>query len=334
MCAFQAYLLRFIGEAAAPLRLPAHPGSALRGALFAGLRSQFCQAPVLPDGRRPSCGLPPFRHNCPVCFLLAPQDELAPRGRDLPRPYAIHPRSEWVEAGAQFAPGERLEFGLVTFGKALAHFPYVMLGMEEVGRRGLGVGRGRFHLVEVWAEQPLTGRQGRVYVRADPTVRVPNLPITWDHVREEAGRLSRAGGGRLGLRFRMPLRLVWGGGPGERGSLVHPEQWSFPVLIQRLLERMAGLHAAYGGGPLEADYRGLIEAAGRVRTVSSSLRWLDLFAWSGRQGRKIPVGGLVGQVVVEGDLEPFLPWLVWAGITGVGKYADRGNGRIELVPGG
>jgi CRISPR-associated endoribonuclease Cas6 len=50
-----------------------------------------------------------------------------------------------------------------------------------------------------------------------------------------------------------------------------------------------------------------------------------------RQGRALPIGGLVGTISFEGELAPFLPWLQWAGLLGVGKDATKGNEVIDVV---
>ena len=46
------------------------------------------------------------------------------------------------------------------------------------------------------------------------------------------------------------------------------------------------------------------------------------------------MGGLVGEVTLEGELGPFLPWLVWGTLVHVGKDAAMGNGqfRLEALP--
>jgi hypothetical protein len=42
------------------------------------------------------------------------------------------------------------------------------------------------------------------------------------------------------------------------------------------------------------------------------------------------MGGLVGSVVLEGELGPLLPWLVWGTLVQVGKDASMGNGVLRL----
>ncbi|MBI4492648.1 MAG: CRISPR system precrRNA processing endoribonuclease RAMP protein Cas6 [Chloroflexi bacterium] len=313
--AFSVHQLRFVAEVAAPLRLPPHKGSSLRGGLFEALRAQFCLSPA-------ACGSPQAAAACPVCFLLAPVQEDAPRGRDLPRPYVLRPPAD---PRTDYQPGERFEFRFLTFGRALGHFPYALLGVQELGRRGLGVGRAGFHLQEVWAEHPLLGRQERLYRAAEPVVAAPALPITADQVEAEVARLGATP--RLLLRFHLPLRLI------EAGRLVAVSNWRFRPFFQRLAERLLALSEAYAE-PLPLRFDRLLQLAERVETVDNRLRWWDLFRHSSRHGRLLPMGGLVGEVVLAGELEPLLPWLVWGQFTHVGKYADHGNGWYELVPAG
>ena len=133
-----------------------------------------------------------------MCFLLAPVDEHALRGRDVPRPYVLRaPSTEapGVARPTSYAPGQVLEFGLATFGRALAQFPYALLGIEEMGRRGLGAGRqGQFRVEEVWADNPLAGRQEAIYRRSrDGLVRAPGLPVDAAQVQEEAALLASRG---------------------------------------------------------------------------------------------------------------------------------------------
>ncbi len=319
MAGFEVHLLRFRAEVTAPIRLPPAAGAALRGALFGALRTQFCLA-----GRGPACGSAELAQSCPVCFLLAPVDPGERRGRDVPRPYVLRPPtggSTVHEAGQSF------EFGLATFGRALGHFPYALLGIEEMGRQGIGSGRrGAFRLDEVWAENPLLGRQEAVYQRArDAVVRAPMLPINAEQVAAEVARLAERGGDRrLRLRLLTPTRLI------DRERLVKPDAFTFRALLGRLLERLSALFARYGGQPPGFDAAALLRRAAEVRVAESQLAWRELFRASGRHRAMVPMSGLVGDALLEGDLAPFLPWLVWAGLTHVGKDAAMGNGLVSV----
>lgn len=317
--AFAVHLLRFRAEVTAPLRLPPAAGAALRGALFGALRGQFCLA-----GAGPGCGSPALASACPTCFLLAPVDEHDPRGRDVPRPYVLRTPHGGPLA---YAPGQTFEFGLATFGRALSHFPYALMGIEEIGHRGFGAGRqGAFRLDEVWAENPILGRQEAVFQRArGATVRPPAIPLDDAQVHQDALQLGRQGAARrLRLELLTPTRLV------EAGHLVKPDALTFRTLLARLLERLTALYGRYGERPAPYDPHSLLAAASDVRIPERDLTWRELFRGSGRHGRLLPMGGLVGTLTLEGDLQPFLPWLLWGTLTHVGKDAAMGNGQLRL----
>ena len=315
------HVLRFRAEVTSELRLPVAAGAALRGALFAALRAGFCLA-----AQGPECGQPELAARCPVCFLLAPVEAGHRRGQDVPRPYAL--RVPFAGRELVYAPGQSFEFGMATFGRALEAFPYALLGVQTMGERGLGARRaGSFRLAEVWTEHPLAGRQERVYRAGDGVVRAPALPVTATDVAAEARALARQGAGRrLRLTLATPTRLV------EDGRLVKPADFRLRPLVARLLERLDALGARYGNGPLGLEVAPLLYAAEQVRVVEQRLGWRELFRASGRHGRLLPMSGLVGEVVMEGELGPLLPWLVWGSLVGVGKDATMGNGALAVAP--
>jgi hypothetical protein len=181
---FTAHCLRFVAEVVEPIQLNPHQGSAIRGAFFHAITDSFCMnRPALHTG---GCARCPLVQSCPVAFLVATLDPQADRGADVPRPYTIQAP---LNGKTRYLPGERLEFGLTMFARALNLFPYVILGLQRMERGGLGKRlaqndwrRGTFRLVEVWAENPLTGERQRVLGTGETLVQVPDVPITHEQV--------------------------------------------------------------------------------------------------------------------------------------------------------
>lgn len=185
---------------------------------------------------------------------------------------------------------------------------------------------GTFRLREVWSEHPIVGWQERIYRSEDRTVRTPTLAITHRDVVREAHRLAEQGAAqRVRIRLLTPTRLV------DAGRLVKPETFTFRAFAGRLFERLDALFLRYGSGSLCVDIAALLILARTIHVVDHTLRWQELFRASARHRRLVPMGGLVGTLTLEGDLLPFLPWLVWGTFTHVGKDAAMGNGCYDLL---
>lgn len=336
-----AHHLEFTLEALTPVALNEHQGGALRGALYHGLRA-FCAQRHLAN-----CVECPAVEVCPVAALVSTLDPSGERGRDAPRPYVIEPP---LDGRTRLEPGEHLCFGLTLLGAALSLFPYVVLAvrrLEEVGLgksvAALGWRRGKVRLAEAWASNPLSGERQPVLQAGDATVHVPDVPVRHDQVLAAAARLPRE---RLTLEFRTPTRLV------AEGRLVKSPE--FGVLFHRLWRRLADLSeckslsgglrpkggSSVGAGrraaegpespisnrPEPPDPYQLVGLAREVRLVQDDTHWVELESYSTRQQRATPISGFVGRAVYEGNLEPFLPYLVWGQILHVGKDAVKGNG--------
>src|SRR5436305_7638771 len=117
-----AHHIRVRATTKEPLELNEYSGSALRGSLFSALWGRFCV-----NKEAPICASCPLVHSCPVSSLVAPLRNEAPRGRDVPRPYAIRPP---VEHARTLKPGDQFSFGLTLFGCRLDLFPYVAMALQ------------------------------------------------------------------------------------------------------------------------------------------------------------------------------------------------------------
>ncbi len=129
---------------------------------------------------------------------------------------------------------------------------------------------------------------------------------------------------RLRLRFFTPARIR------VQGDL--QTDLSFELLARNLLRRVSSLAAVHGRGPIEVDYRGLIDRAKSVVTVGSQLRWWDLERYTNRQEEKLMVGGFIGAVEYEGEaIAKFLPLLVAGELLGIGTGTSFGLGSYRIL---
>ncbi len=307
-----AHRLRILCIAKTMLVLPPVSGPVLRGALAAALLTEFC--PIRGNGL---CGTT----SCPICPLLSTAEESDEHKVGTPRPFTIEPP---LGSKAIFAPGDSFEFGITFFGNALPLFPYLLIGLARMGVSGMGDRRtapGCFMVREIWALEPMRGLQRRLMVEDELTVSGPNLQIDHEAVLVRAARLSC---NRVNLQLLTPVRLI------NDGRLAHA--LTFDVLQRRLLRRLDRLAFATTGSGLQVPFEQLMEAAASIRVTDDMTTWLDVSSHSSRTGRNTPIGGLVGRISFEGDLAPFLPWLVWGEIVHVGKDTTKGNGLYQIIP--
>ena len=129
--------------------------------------------------------------------------------------------------------------------------------------------------------------------------------------------------GEVTLRFETPLRIKLRDHLNDRPRF---RDLAFNML-RRILE-LAHFHVP--GAVIDWNFRPLLDQADDVRITAADLAWHDWERYSNRQGRKMTLGGFVGEMEIAGDLEPFAPLLRTAEILHVGKGATFGLGRIEI----
>ena len=133
---------------------------------------------------------------------------------------------------------------------------------------------------------------------------------------------------RLTMIVETPLRLA------VDNDHITPETFRFTHLFGSLLRRISLLIAFHGDRPLDVDFAGLTQAACAVELERTRLRWRDWTRYSSRQRTTVPMGGLVGEIELDGTgLEPFWPYLWLGQWTHAGKGAVMGLGgyRIEMA---
>jgi len=126
---------------------------------------------------------------------------------------------------------------------------------------------------------------------------------------------------RLRVHFETPTELKGWDGNGSP---------PFGVLACRLRDRVSGLRALYGAGPLEIDFKGFGERAKRVVATGGRLVHESARRTSSRTGMSHPLGGVTGWVEYEGELGEFVPYLRAATYTGVGRQTVWGHGRLKV----
>ena len=300
------FICRFEDEA----RLPPFKGSTVRGLLGHALRRVVCAL------KHQQCADCLLRRDCLYARMFGlppPTEKAAANASAEPHPFVLEPP---LEEKTVYHPGETITIGLILFGEINRKLPYFIYAFDEMGKIGMGkrVGgcRGRFKLEQV--------HYGEKMVVYDPSEGNIRLPESLQELTLEK-RPAEATANVLDVELLTPLRFK------SNGHL--EDELPFDQLVRLSLRRVSSLLGAFGDGEPSLDYRGLIDRAEAVRTGSKNLAWRDFERYSGRQKRRIPLGGLCGKVSYEGDIWEFLPLIEFATQTNIGKNTTFGLGCFQ-----
>jgi hypothetical protein len=131
-----------------PIILPPYKGSTLRGGFGSTFRRIVC---VTRDKKCRECLL---KGKCVYSYVFEtppPADTVIMRKYEAaPHPFVIEPP---LEQKRVYNPEEDLLFGLVLVGRAIDYLPYFIYTFDELGKAGLGKGRGKYELKTVTSHE-------------------------------------------------------------------------------------------------------------------------------------------------------------------------------------
>jgi hypothetical protein len=306
---FRLYLLRFSFVARAPIHFPAgKSANILRGAFGLIFRRIAC-VPHCPGARE--CEL---RASCPYARMFEP-GTIAPGPSglaDWPRPFVF--RATHLD-GCTIRVGEVFSFDLNLFDMQSPAIAYLVLAFAQLSHEGLGPGRGRADLLEVFQR----GEDGEPVARIydGKSLLLQHGPEPLDLSLDPEERITR-----VRVRFVTPTELK-----SDQKIVERPE---FGIVMARIRDRLSTLSELYAGGPLDIDFRHFGERAALVRMVRCEIEHVDVKRRSSRTGQVHPISGFIGEAGYEGELTEFVPYLRVAKWTGVGRQTVWGKGEIEV----
>ena len=275
-----------------PWRVPPYAGVTLRGAIGHAFRMRHCTEPD-----RPQCKGCPRLEDCVVPGWFDP----GLRGSSDARPIALR-----VVRGGSVGLDRPIVIVLAVLGEVPAPARF-LAAIRDAGASGLGGERVPHHAgpIEVTGERRVLAEPGENIDWPAPA----RLSDLLDHPEHPT---------RCVVRFRSPFR--WS---KERPSEVGI---SADLLFKAALARLRGAQRLLG---LPAHPR--FGSPGDVRVVRQDLRWFD----GGRRSRRqefnwVWLGGVVGRVMLEGDLAALAPLLAAAEVLQLGRATSAGLGAISV----
>ena len=245
--------------------------------------------------------------------------------RTAPHPFIIEPPPEKRRG---YKPGDEIHFGLTLIGRAIDYLPYFLYTFDELGKIGIGKGKAKYELREV------TNNGKTIYDSASKTLKTFNpvlVSLTVPTLEKSISNyppLAKGGevgfyGTQLTLDFLTPTRILY-----DSHLTLDLE---FHILIRNLLRRLSLLYYFHcNGDSSDWDFKGMIEKAKDVRVKKQALKWYDWERYSTRQDTRMKMGGFVGNISFEGNIEPFIQLIKAGEILHVGKGTAFGLGKYRI----
>ncbi|MBI4778016.1 CRISPR system precrRNA processing endoribonuclease RAMP protein Cas6 [Candidatus Desantisbacteria bacterium] len=297
------------------LYLPMYLGSTLRGGFGTAFKRVVC---ALRDRLCHECIL---KEKCVYSYVFEtppPANTTVMRKYESsPHPFVIEPPLSEVlplENHQRYKTGDTLTLNLILIGRAIDYLPYFIYTFDEFGRIGIGKGRGRFELQDVSCEGKI------IYDSRSKILASPLEPLTLN-LKSTIQNLKSPN--TLTLNFLTPCRIVYNG--------YLTKDLEFHIFVRNLIRRIALLSYFHCGcDTSEIDFKGIIEQASQIRVGTHLLQWYDWERYSARQETRMKMGGFVGKITFEGNIEPFMPLIQAGEVLHVGKGTSFGLGRYEI----
>lgn len=292
--------------------LPSYKGITFRGGFGYTLKKSSCALKNIDDCKE--CLL---RSSCVYAYVFEtprPEDSKIMRKYEhVPHPFVLTPPLEEKRIIKQ---GEYLFLELVLIGRAVSYFPYFIVVLKELGEKGLGSKQGRYELESVFCEEK------EIFTKDSKEIIQPKTIGLKDIVEKDKAAK------KIEFCLLTPLKLQ------RQGELIQ-EDLTFQDIFRSLLRRislLAYFHCGVSEEELQkVDFRGLIEKASTIEKLAEDLNWFQLTRFSSRQKRRIPVGGLQGKVVFQGDFGDFWDFLKLGEYLHVGKNTSFGLGKYRVI---
>ena len=284
------------------LRLPEHAGSMLRGAFGMALKKLACIT------RQKDCTTCPLYRSCAYTQIFETPAPVSdnPLTRQTANPYVI----QVPEMGSRLIEaGETWQFGFNLVGKAIDQLPLIVYAWQRAWEGGFSKAQSRAKLISIHQGEHLA-------YQPDSTLNIVNEQVA-----------ARSYGNTTVLRFTSPLRLQ------HEGQIVLVrEELTASLLLMSLVRRVQKLLDLHTHNQPKLDFIHLKKQAELIELDTSTLQRMDITRYSNRQQQFIELDGLMGDIVLHGNVSDFSELLTLGEHIHVGKTATHGLGQYIINP--
>ena len=301
-----------------PLKMPPDKGNIFRGRFGYLLRDIACIGDTEQSCEK-KCQYPD-RCVYSKCFETpVPDDSPMLRGQPFaPHPFVLRPPRT---GKLDYATGDTFTCNLILIGEAINLLPWIVFAFDQMGKRRIGLQgkRGQCRLEKVESLTVCDSQQPKtIYTAESEMLTDDGLILHLNDVMDNAPNVADA----IELEFITPTSIKVGG------------KWTshltFEHLIRNLLRRIRFLSYFHCGEDLDIDAHALIKAADSI-THKSQLRWFRKDRYSYRTEKSVPMGGFIGKIRFEGDLQPFLPFIFFGEYLHIGHHTAFGFGQYRIT---
>jgi hypothetical protein len=298
---------QFNFKVATPLHLNFYSGSMLRGAFGHALRHISCMT------KMKACHTCPLQSTCPYTLIFEPiasEQHRMQNFNQVPAPYIIEPPPL---GSKNYQIGETLSFSMVLIGDAIQQLPLVIFAWQRALKRGLGKEQAKAKLINVGLQTAAQSLQ---------IIYQPNITenvYTPEPVKIKALKQTES----LSLKINTPLRIQ------KKGKIIS-NTMTARDFITALIRRYYLLIELYGEQYQAPDFSALVKQADTI-TLTPKLRWCEWTRYSNRQQQKMTLGGVLGELTLQGNLTPFLDILNSGQWLHAGNKTSFGMGHYHIV---
>ncbi|MDY2627969.1 MAG: CRISPR system precrRNA processing endoribonuclease RAMP protein Cas6 [Lachnospiraceae bacterium] len=308
--------LHFTARVEEACRLPRNKASALRGGVGQMMILQNC---ILASGSRTDedCCECSCREECLVQrFLYTPVSvQPAFSAEKLSMGYLFECENYYEG----FDAGEMFDFQVILFGKSRVYLNLLLQAVWALGQQGLGKEKGRFSIVRILnsrKEDILCDGYGGMQIRKDRY-----YPETFAGYAQFRMRQLQKNGCHGVLKFQTETDI--------RFRKERMLEFNMEAIVAALTRR-AYLFNCFEGTDMDLDIFMEEMLSDLPQICSQKVNQIQVKRFSSRQMSSMRLGGIKGEVWLDGLPGQLLPWLLAGEIMHIGKNTSFGFGRYRV----